>query len=80
MHATGETQKDLAHGLRITQGQVSRKLTGRSLWALDDLDRLATHYGVPVPDLLCGPSHALTRLPRTRLAPVVGGTQTTIPA
>ncbi|MZE55025.1 helix-turn-helix domain-containing protein [Streptomyces sp. SID5770] len=78
MFATGERQGDLADGLGITQGQVSRKQTGSALWSLDDLDRLAAHYGIPVPDLLCGADHAVSRLPATRRAAHLGGAQTTI--
>jgi hypothetical protein len=78
MRATGETQADLGKGLRLSQAQVSRKQVGRSLWSLADLDRLSAHYGVPVPDLLWGPTHALDRLDVRRRAAVIGGTQTTI--
>ncbi|MFZ4301952.1 hypothetical protein ACOZE3_29075 [Streptomyces cinereoruber] len=62
----------------ITQGQVSRKQSGTALWSLDDLDRLSIHYGIPVPDLLCGADHAVRRLPATRRAAHLGGAQTVI--
>ncbi|MEW1700617.1 MULTISPECIES: helix-turn-helix transcriptional regulator [unclassified Streptomyces] len=78
MYATGERQADLAAGLRITQGQVSRKQGGTALWSLDDLDRLSAHYGIPVPDLVCGADHAVRHLPAARRAAHIGGTQTTI--
>ncbi|MFJ6701126.1 helix-turn-helix domain-containing protein [Streptomyces sp. NPDC091272] len=78
MRATGETQADLGSGLRLSQGQVSRKQGGASSWSLDDVDRLSAHYGIPVPDLLCGPTHALTKLDPRRRAATLGGTQTTI--
>lgn len=81
MYATGETQADLAAGLRLSQGQVSRKqaASGRgSAWTLADLDRLSAHYGIPVADLLCGVDHAVSRLPSHRRAAMVGGVQTTI--
>ncbi|MFC8015010.1 helix-turn-helix domain-containing protein [Streptomyces cinereoruber] len=78
MYATGERQADLAAGLGITQGQVSRKQGGSALWSLDDLDRLSVHYGIPVPDLLCGADHAVSRLPTARRAAHLGGSQTTI--
>ncbi|MCB5181492.1 helix-turn-helix transcriptional regulator [Streptomyces sp. SMC 277] len=81
MYATGETQSDLARGLRLSQGQVSRKQAGSdkgSSWTLGDLDRLSAHYGIPVPDLLCGADHAVSRLPTQRRAATVGGLQTTI--
>jgi hypothetical protein len=80
MYATGERQGDLAAGLGITQGQISRKQsadspTASSSWSLDDVDRLSSHYGIPVLDLLAGPSHALGKLPKERRAECVGGTQ-----
>ncbi|WP_432089677.1 helix-turn-helix domain-containing protein [Streptomyces sp. bgisy095] len=78
MFATGERQADLAEALGITQGQVSRKQGGTALWSLDDLDRLSAHYGIPVPDLLRGTDHAVSRLPAARRAVHLGGTQTTI--
>ncbi|MFD4392595.1 helix-turn-helix domain-containing protein [Streptomyces sp. NPDC058495] len=78
LFATGETQADLAEGLALTQGQVSRKQSGRASWTLADLDRLAAHYGIPASDLLCGPDRALSRLPAARRAATLGGTQTVI--
>ncbi|SEF16566.1 BetR domain-containing protein [Streptomyces sp. 2112.2] len=81
MYATGETQADLAKGLRLSQGQVSRKQSGKaggSSWTLADLDKLSAHYGIPVPDLLSGSDHAVGHLPGTRRASTLGGTQTTI--
>ncbi|MEU7153856.1 helix-turn-helix domain-containing protein [Streptomyces sp. NPDC045456] len=75
MRATGENQTLLAKGLRITQGAVSRKQRGGAAWSLADIDRLSAHYGIPVPDLLCGPSHAVDRLPHARRAAMIGGTQ-----
>ncbi|MCZ4103548.1 helix-turn-helix domain-containing protein, partial [Streptomyces sp. H39-C1] len=69
MRATGERQDDLGRGLRLSQAQVSRKQSGRSMWSLTDLDRLSAHYGVAVPDLLCGMDHAVNKLsPRRRTA------------
>ncbi|MGD9482892.1 helix-turn-helix domain-containing protein [Streptomyces sp. TRM70308] len=79
MYATGETQADLGRGLGLSQGQISRKQGGKSLWTLADLDGLSAHYGIPVPDLLCGADHAVARLPARRRAAVLGGTQTLIP-
>lgn len=81
MFATGETQADLAQGLRLSQGQVSRKQAGgakSSSWSLDDLDKLSTHYSIPVPELLRGSDHAVGLLPARRRAACIGGTQTTI--
>lgn len=81
MYATGETQADLGRGLGLSQGQVSRKQGGGakgSSWTLGDLDKLSTHYGIPVPELLRGADHAVAMLPAKRRASVVGGMQTTI--
>ncbi|MFD3717872.1 hypothetical protein [Streptomyces sp. NPDC058674] len=44
---------------------------------MTDCDRLAAHWGMPVLDLLAGPTHALTRLPADRVA--IGGMQTLLP-
>ncbi|MDJ0347152.1 helix-turn-helix domain-containing protein [Streptomyces sp. H10-C2] len=80
MRATGEHQDDLGRGLRLSQAQISRKQSGRSMWSLADLDRLSEHYGVPVPDLLCGMDHAVNKLAPRRRAGLIGGTQTVIHA
>lgn len=75
MHACGENQTALSRGLRVTPGQVSRKQSGLAAWSLKDIDRLSAHYGVPVPDLLAGPTRAVEQLPPVRRAPCVGGSQ-----
>ncbi|MFE4660903.1 helix-turn-helix domain-containing protein [Streptomyces hydrogenans] len=59
MTRTGERQAALAAGLGLSQAQVSRKQGGAAHWSLEDVDRLATHYGLPVLDLLAGPTHAV---------------------
>lgn len=76
-HRTGEHQADLAAALGLTQSQISRRQRGMAAWTLTDCDRLAAHWGMPVLDLLAGPTHALTRLPADRVA--TGGTQTLLP-
>ncbi|MEU8960070.1 acyltransferase [Streptomyces sp. NPDC048518] len=76
MSRTGERQGDLAAGLGQAQSHVSRKQTGRQHWTLDDVDRLAAHYGMPVLDLLAGPTHAAGKLAADRLT---RGAQTLIP-
>ncbi|MET9350649.1 acyltransferase [Streptomyces termitum] len=55
----GERQTDLAVGLGQAQAQISRKLTGRAHWSLEDVDLLAAHYRLHTLDLLAGPTHAL---------------------
>ncbi|MET7843568.1 acyltransferase [Streptomyces sp. NPDC005356] len=62
MSRTGERQGDLATALGQAQAQVSRKQSGKQHWTLEDVDRLAAHYGLGVLDLLAGPTHAVTAL------------------
>lgn len=64
----GETQGEVAEGLQLNQSQVSRKLSGVSVFSLDDLDNLAAHYGIAVHDLVQGPEHACTVLRERMLA------------
>lgn len=78
MYATGEDQRALGAGLRLSQAQVSRKQSGKASWLLPDLDRLSVHYGIPVPDLLRGADAAVSRLPAHRRAAVIGGAQSVI--
>ncbi|MFJ3638002.1 helix-turn-helix domain-containing protein [Streptomyces sp. NPDC090112] len=59
MTRTGERQNDLADGLGLSQAQVSRKQGGRQHWSLEDVDRLAAHFGLHYLDLLAGPTHAV---------------------
>lgn len=68
MDATGETQSQLAAGLRLSQGQISRKQSGRHEWSLSDLDKVSAHYGIAVCDLVAGPEAALSKLPASRRA------------
>lgn len=63
MQATAQTQTDLAQAIGLTQAQISRRQTGRASWTLDDCDRLADHYGIPVLTLLAGPTTACQSLP-----------------
>ncbi|MEF9915689.1 MULTISPECIES: helix-turn-helix domain-containing protein [Streptomyces] len=76
MYATGEDQRTLGEGLRLSQAQVSRKQSGQASWSLTDVDRLAEHYGISVIDLFTGADHAVSRLPMHRRASVIGGVQT----
>ncbi|MEV6319535.1 helix-turn-helix transcriptional regulator [Streptomyces sp. NPDC051776] len=68
MARTGEQQRDLAEGIGLSPTQVSRKQSAQRSWSLDDCDRLAAHYGMPVLDLLAGPTHAAHKLPEDRVA------------
>ncbi len=71
MQATGDAQSELAAALGLQQTQISRRQAGRTAWTLDDCDALAGHFGIPVLDLLAGPSRACEVLPddRRRSAP-----------
>jgi hypothetical protein len=60
MAGADEGQGDLGRALRLSQGQISRKQSGASMWTLDDCDKLAAHYGLTVSQLLAGPADALT--------------------
>ncbi|MFG2600623.1 helix-turn-helix domain-containing protein [Streptomyces sp. NPDC048462] len=76
-HRTGEQQAALATALGLTQSQISRRQRGKASWTLTDCDQLAAHWGIPVLDLLAGPTHALAKLPTDRIA--TGGQLTLIP-
>ncbi|MFG2525936.1 acyltransferase [Streptomyces sp. NPDC048527] len=76
MSRTGERQGDLAAALGQAQAQVSRKQNGKQHWTLEDVDRLAAHYGLGVLDLLAGPTHAVTALASSRHG---GGVQASLP-
>ncbi|MQS06066.1 acyltransferase [Streptomyces alkaliphilus] len=78
LFATGETQRELGAGIGRGQTEISRRQSGATPWTLADLDALAAHYGIPVPDLLCGVDHALSKLPAHRRAATLGGTRATI--
>lgn len=56
-----EYQPDLAIVLQRSQGTVSNKLTGRSAFTVDELDKLADHYGITTADLLSGVEVAVTK-------------------
>ncbi|MFI1722183.1 helix-turn-helix domain-containing protein [Streptomyces sp. NPDC020489] len=66
MHATGESQADVAVALGVSQAQVSRRQSGSAAWSLADCDALATHFGIDVLDLLAGPTRACETLPARR--------------
>jgi transcriptional regulator with XRE-family HTH domain len=66
LHATGESQTDLAVALGVSQAQVSRRQSGSAAWSLDDCDAVAEHFGIDVLDLLAGPTRASEALPDDR--------------
>jgi transcriptional regulator with XRE-family HTH domain len=70
LHATGESQTDLAGALGVSQAQVSRRQSGTAAWSLSDCDAVAAHYGIDVLDLLAGPTRAAeSLLPERRRGP-----------
>lgn len=70
MSRSRETQTALAAAIGMDQRALSRRQTGSSHWLLDDVDRLAAHWGMTPLDLLTGPTHAASKLPAP---PPVGG-------
>ncbi|MFJ9539797.1 helix-turn-helix domain-containing protein [Streptomyces sp. NPDC101225] len=66
LHASGESQTDLAAALGVSQAQVSRRQSGTAAWSLTDCEAVAAHYGIDVLDLLAGPTRATEALPATR--------------
>jgi transcriptional regulator with XRE-family HTH domain len=66
LHATGESQTDLAASLGVSQAQVSRRQSGSAAWSLADCDAVAAHYGITAHDLLAGPTRAVEALPAER--------------
>ncbi|WP_328952564.1 helix-turn-helix transcriptional regulator [Kitasatospora purpeofusca] len=59
---TGESQRELAAALDLTQDKVSRRQSGAQSWSLDEVDALARHWGMRPLDLLAGPTHAAQHL------------------
>jgi transcriptional regulator with XRE-family HTH domain len=66
LHATGESQTELAAALGVSQAQVSRRQSGTATWSLTDCETVAAHYGIDVLDLLAGPTRATEALPTGR--------------
>lgn len=61
MAAHGEEQKDLARAIGGTQSLISKKLRGEVRITFEDLDRMASHYGITPADLISGPVVAVTK-------------------
>ncbi|MFJ7250325.1 helix-turn-helix domain-containing protein [Kitasatospora sp. NPDC098652] len=70
---TGESQRELADAVGLTQDKVSRRQSGAQPWTLDEVDALAGHWGMGPLDLLAGPTHATQSLtwPRPAAQPEV---------
>ncbi|GAA0452198.1 XRE family transcriptional regulator [Streptomyces olivaceiscleroticus] len=71
MHATGESQAQVAGVLGVTQGQVSRRQSGAAAWSLGDCEALARHWRIGVLDFLAGPTRACEALTEERSGPAV---------
>lgn len=41
----GELQEDLAKVLELSIGSISRRLTGRTRWSIDEANKICEHYG-----------------------------------
>lgn len=54
-----EDQEKLAAVLGVKRQAVSDKMNGRIRWNLDDLEALATHYGVRSADFLRDPKELM---------------------
>ncbi|WP_431031779.1 helix-turn-helix domain-containing protein [Streptomyces sp. P6-2-1] len=68
MYLTGQSQRDLAGVLGISQGQVSRRQSGTAAWSLEQCEKLAAHWGIDALDLLAGPGRATEALPERSVA------------
>lgn len=58
MRLRGDRQQDLAIVLGVVRPAITARMNNKSPWALDDLDALAAHYGVP-PATFLVPAHLL---------------------
>lgn len=56
MHARRELQRDVGEVLGLSSSAVSKRLNGETRWSVDDLDKLADHYGVSVAQLVSEPA------------------------
>lgn len=48
MALRAESQADLAAALGTSKAGISKRMNGRLRWSLDDLERLAEHYALPL--------------------------------
>ncbi|WP_346656928.1 helix-turn-helix transcriptional regulator [Streptomyces sp. F001] len=62
LHATDESQTDLAAALGVSQAQVSRRQAGDAPWSLGDCDAVAAYFEIDVLDLMAGPARAAEAL------------------
>lgn len=50
-----DQQTGLAKVLGMSQVSVSRKMRGLNRWSVDDVEKLAVHWGVSAAQILAGP-------------------------
>ncbi|THJ38498.1 helix-turn-helix domain-containing protein [Candidatus Frankia alpina] len=64
----GGRQSDVAEVLGITQSSLSQRLLGHSIWKVDDLPKVAAHFGLTASELISGYTAiaAAGRLPAAR--------------
>lgn len=66
----GESHADIAAAIGVTRPAVSARMNLRTPWSLEDLDRLASHYGEPV-DTFLRPPTMLQAVALTRGGPLL---------
>jgi transcriptional regulator with XRE-family HTH domain len=54
-----ESHEDVASYLGVSRPALSARLNGHTSWQLEDLDRLADHYGTPPATFLTPPADAM---------------------
>ena len=54
MTRTNQRQSDIAEVIGITRASLSQRLLGNSHWKLNDLPKVASHFGLTVAELLSG--------------------------
>lgn len=62
--ALAKTQAELAKILELSQQSVSAKLVGRTIFTLEDLERISKHYDVPI-IYFFGPDYLTAEMART---------------
>ena len=56
-----QSQEDLGAAVGLTQGQISRKMTGQSAFGLPLIDAIAEHFKITTPELLSGIAVAVSK-------------------
>lgn len=63
LRSRGLRQQDIAPVLGLSQASVSDRLTGKTPFTLEDLERIAEHLGIRVADLLEAPASLVDETP-----------------